>query len=426
MPLTEIACRNAKPHEKPYKLADEKGLFLYVTPAGGKSWRYKYRFAGKEKVLALGLYPEISIKQAREQHDQARKLLATGIDPAEQKQAKKEELKAKAEAKKRASLGEILPGSFEHVAREWWESVHCPAVSPSHAERNLARLKQNVFPLIGNRPLAQIEPPELLACLRRIVDRGAIETAHRTKDACSQIFRYGIATGLCTRNPASDLKDALPPTGARHLAAITDPEEAGKLLRAIAGYKGGWITRIALQLSALLFLRPGELRQLEWEWVNWEEAMLQLPSALMKRRKAAKLNGNPHLVPLARQSLELLRELQGLTGSGRLMFPSMLSNKRPMSENTVNTALRRLGYSNDVMTAHGFRAMARTMAAERLDIQPQVIEAQLAHEVPDALGRAYNRTQFIRQRRDLMQVWADYLDQLAASPQSRLSLQPSE
>jgi integrase len=252
----------------------------------------------------------------------------------------------------------------------------------------------------------------LLACLRRVTARGAIETAHRLKDACGQVFRYGIAIGACTRNPAADLRDALPPVPARHLAAIVDPKHAAELLRAMGEYAGHPVTRAALALSALLFLRPGELRQLEWAWVDLDAAMLTIPAALMKRRKDQKAIGAPHLVPLAPQAVALFKELQPLTGHGRFVFPSLLTGERPMSENTVNTALRRMGFDRQTATAHGFRAMARTMAAERLGIAPEVIEAQLAHAVSDSLGRAYNRTTFLDQRRELMVKWADYLDRL--------------
>jgi integrase len=244
--------------------------------------------------------------------------------------------------------------------------------------------------------------------------RGAIETAHRVKDACGQVFRYGIAIGACLRNPAADLKDALKPVQSRHHAAIVDPDQAGKLLRDVMAYQGNAVTRAALQLSALLLLRPGELRHMEWAWIDLEGATLTVPSEVMKRKKAEKADGPPHVVPLAAQSLAILRELQPLTGEGgrRFVFPSLLTGERCMSENTVRGALRRMGYGNDDMTAHGFRAMARTLIAERLGLPAEVIEAQLAHAVGDVLGRAYNRTQFLDQRRDMMAKWANYLDRL--------------
>ena len=305
-------------------------------------------------------------------------------------------------------------GTFEYVAREWLATVHEAKVSEGHADRTRIRLEQDVFPWLGRRPIGEIEAPELLQCLRRVEARGAIETAHRIKDACGQVFRYGIACGQCQRNPAADLRDALRPVESRHLAAIVDPKRAGELLRDMMAYQGHPVTRAALSLSALLLLRPGELRHMEWTWLDLDGALLTAPAEVMKRSKADKASGPPHLVPLARQAVSILRELQPLTGHGRYVFPSLLTGERCMSENTVRGALRRMGYSNDDMTAHGFRAMARTMIAERLGIAPEVIEAQLAHAVADSLGRAYNRTQYLDQRCDMMLKWADYLDRLRA------------
>lgn len=290
--------------------------------------------------------------------------------------------------------------------------MHEAKVSPGHAQRTRIRFEQDVFPWLGARPIAEIEAPEVLRCVRRVVERGAIETAHRIKDACSQVFRFAIAETICKRNPAADLRDALPPVPSRHLAAIVEPKRAAELLRAMTEYAGHPVTRAALTLSALLFLRPGELRQIEWAWIDLDAGILDIPAALMKRSKKDKANGASHFVPLAPQAVEVLRVLQPLTGHGRYVFPSLLTDQRPMSENTVRSALRRMGYSNDDMTAHGFRAMARTMAAERLGIAPEVIEAQLDHAVQDSLGRAYNRTQYLDQRRELMNKWADYLDRL--------------
>ncbi|WP_310738685.1 tyrosine-type recombinase/integrase [Ideonella alba] len=299
------------------------------------------------------------------------------------------------------------------MAREWWAQIHRAKVSEAHAARTLIRFEQDVFPRIGSRSIGDIESPELLAVLRQITGRGAIETAHRAKDACGQVFRYAIAAGYCQRNPAADLRDALPPPRTKHLAAIVDPQQAAALCADIESYKGHPVTKAALELSALLLLRPGELRRMEWSWVDFDDAMLTVPPNVMKRSRDEKLNGSPHLVPLAPRPLAILSALHGLTGSGAFVFPSVTSPKtRCMSDNTVRSALRRMGYGNDDMTAHGFRAMARTMAAERLGIAPEVIEAQLAHAVPDALGRAYNRTQYLEQRREMMTRWADYLQEL--------------
>lgn len=399
--LTDADCRNAKcPEGKAReRYADAGGLYLEVAPNGSKRWFVKYRFGGKERRLALGSYPDVTLKAARDGREKARETRKGGADPVQKRMADRLATKASAT-------------TFVAVAREWMTTIHEAKVSAGHAERTRIRFEQDAFPWIGIRPIAEIEAPELLAVLRRVIARDAIETAHRLKDACGQVFRFGIATGACTRNPAADLRDALPPVPTRHHAAIVEPAKAAELLRAMGDYAGHPITRAALALSALLFLRPGELRQLEWAWVDLDEATLTIPAALMKRSKADKANGGAHLVALAPQAVVILRELHPLTGAGRYVFPSLQSKDRPMSENTVNVALRRMGFDRETATAHGFRAMARTMAAERLGIDPQVIEAQLAHAVPDALGRAYNRTTFAEQRRELMVKWADYLDRL--------------
>ena len=339
-------------------------------------------------------------------------MIAQGLDPSDVRKADKARREVNRQAKALEDAGVAGVGTFEHVAREWLTKVHRAKVSSGHAAVTLARLERDVFPWLGRRLIREIEAPELLTSLRRVEDRGVIETAHRIKDACGQVFRYGIAIGACMRNPAADLRDALRPVDVRHLAAIVDPIKAGALLRDMVGYQGHPVTRAALALSALLLLRPGELRHMEWTWVDFDAATLTVPSETMKRKKADKANGPPHIVPLASQALTILRELQPLTGHGRYVFPSLLTGERCMSENTVRSALRRLGYTNDDMTAHGFRAMSRTMIAERLGVAPEVIEAQLAHAVGDALGRAYNRTQYVEQRREMMTKWADYLDAL--------------
>lgn len=393
-------------------LNDGGGLRLLARPDGSALWRFRYWIAGRENLLSFGAYPVVPLSLARERAAEAAAKVAAGVDPAEQRKAEKIERAEQVRAQELADRGEPLPGTFEQAAREWLATVHERKVSPGHAERTRIRFEQDAFPYIGRRPLAEIEPPELLAVVRKVVDRGAIETAHRLKDSCGQVFRFGIAAGLCTRNPAADLRDALPPVVSRHHAAVTDPAKAGELLRAMADYHGHPVTRAALALSALLMLRPGELRQSEWSWLDFEAATLTVPAALMKRKKAEKVNGTPHVVPLAPQALAVFRDLYPLTGAGRYCFPSLQTKDRPMSENTVNVALRRLGFDASEATAHGFRAMARTMAAERLGVAPEVIEAQLAHVVPDALGRAYNRTSFLEQRRELMVKWADYLDRL--------------
>ena len=396
---------------KPKKLGDGGGLHLETRPTGSAWWRFRYVFDGREGMLSLGTYPQVPLKEARRRRDEARQLVAAGINPSQQRKDTKARKRSEFEATRLASAGLPTPGTFEFVARQWLAEQHAPKVSPGHADRTRIRFEQDGFPWIGTRPIAEIDPPELLTVLKRVTSRGAIETAHRLKDACGQVFRFAIACGICSRNPAADLRDALPPVQTRHHAAIVEPEQAADLLRAIAVYKGHPVTRAALTLSALLLLRPGELRQLEWSWVDFDQEVLTVPGTLMKRTRTGKA-GPAHLVPLAKQAIEILRELHPLTGLSRYIFPGLITRERPMSENTVNTAIRRMGFDRETATAHGFRAMARTMAAERLGIPPEVIEAQLAHSVPDSLGRAYNRTQFLAQRKDLMQRWADYVDQL--------------
>ena len=397
------------------RISDGEGLYLLLFVKGGAhGWRFDYSHGGKRLTISLGTYPDTGLALAREKADRARKLVAAGEDPSEARKAEKADRAQKREAQALADAGLPGPGTFEHVAREWLTTVHEAKVSAGHADRTRIRLEQDAFPWLGRCPLGEIEAPELLKSLRRVEARGAIETAHRLKDACGQVFRYGIAIGACQRNPAADLRDALKPVQARHHAAIVDPVHAGKLLRDVMAYQGHPVTRAALQLSALLLLRPGELRHMEWAWLDLDAAMLTVPGEVMKRKKADKQDGPAHVVPLAPQAVAVLRELLPLTGGEgrRFVFPSLLTGERCMSENTVRGALRRMGYGNDDMTAHGFRAMARTMIAERLGVAPEVIEAQLAHAVGDALGRAYNRTQYLDQRRDMMGKWAEYVDRL--------------
>ena len=406
------ALKAARDSGKPVTLNDGGGLHLICRPDEVGWWRFRYWIDSRENRLSLGTYPEVSLAKARTRRDEKRGLVADRVDPSEARKADKvaRTLKAQVEALERAGLPG--PGTFEYVAREWWSTIHEAKVSYGHAERTRIRFEQDAFPWIGRRPIDEIDAPELLAVLRRVTARGAIETAHRLKDACGQVFRYGVATGACKGNPAIALRDALPPVPARHLAAIVDPKKAAELLRAMGDYAGNPITRAALALSALLFLRPGELRQLKWAWVDLDAAMVTIPSTLMKRSRDEKANGPPHYVPLAAQAIRLLRELQPLTGHGQYLFPSLMTSQRPMSDNTINVALRRMGFDRQTATAHGFRAMARTMAAERLGIEPDVIEAQLAHAKSGPLGSAYDRAQYLAQRRALMTRWADYLDHL--------------
>lgn len=391
MPLTDIKARNAKPKGKPYKLFDSDGLFLLVTPAGGKWWRFKYRFGGKEKLLSLGTYPEVGLSQARQRLGAARKQVADGIDPSQVRRAMKT---AKIQDE----------NTFEVVAREW-HAKFTTTWTPIHAAMILRRLEVNVFPWIGTRPIIDIKAPEMLMVLRRIESRGALETAHRVRIICGQVFRYAVATGRAERDPVADLRGALPPVKSKHFSAMTEPSKVAGLLRAIDGYEGSFVTKCALRLAPLFFVRPGELRQAEWAEIDLDAAEWNIPAEKMKTRQ-------PHLVPLARQAVELLRELYPLTGGGRYVFPSPRTPKRPMSNNAVLSALRRMGFEKDEMTGHGFRAMARTILDEVLQIRPEFIEHQLAHAVRDPLGRAYNRTKHLPERRRMMQTWADYLDGL--------------
>lgn len=409
---------------KPSKHADGRGLHLEARPTGVGWWRFRYRFGGREAMLSVGVFPDVPLALARARRDEARRMVAAGVDPAQARKAEKAEQRRQVEMLRFAEAGIPGPGTFEHTAREWLTTKHEHEVSPGHAARTLRRFELDIFPALGWRPIAEIEPPELLAVLRRIEQRGAIETAHRAKHSCSQVFRFAVAAGLCTRNPAADLRDALRPVLRRHHAAVVEPDEVAALLRAMADYKGSPVTRAALDLSALLLLRPGELRHIEWRWIDVGAATLAVPAHLMKRRIADKAAGAPHLVPLARQAAAIFEALRPITGAGRYVFPALTGRDRCMSENTVRAALRRLGYGNDEMTAHGFRAMARTLIAERLGVQAEVIEAQLAHAVPDVNGRAYNRTSFLEQRRAMMQQWADYLDRLREGAQI-LAMRPA-
>jgi len=392
MALTVKQVEQAKSKEKNYKLSDSAGLFLLVTTSNAKYWRYKYRFAGKEKLLALGVFPAVSLKRAREKHQDARKHLEAGIDPGAAKKAKK------------AATYESAANSFEHISREWF-ATKMSDKSESHQTRTMRLLEKDLFPRIGTQPINNITPPELLAALRRIESRGAIETAHRAKQVAGQVFRYAIASGRAERDPSADLRDVLATPTKRHFASITSPDEVGKLLIAIDEFKCTATVKAALTLSPLLFCRPGELRQMEWTEINWDASQWELPATKMKMKE-------PHIVPLSWQALAILEEQQKLTGRGRYVLPNARGGSRPLSENGVRVALRTMGYDNETMTPHGFRAMARTILDEVLGYRVEWIEHQLAHMVKDANGRAYNRTTHLPQRRDMMQGWADYLDTL--------------
>ena len=394
MALTELQVKQAKPKEKDGKLSDGKGMYLKVTKAGGKYWRLKYRHphTKKERTLGLGVYPEISLKKARQKRDEARQLLLDGIDPSDHRKTQKAESFAAA------------TNTFESLARDWF-ATRMSDKSESHRERTLRLLERDLFPYVGSRPVAEITPPELLTVLKRIEARGAVETAKRAKQTASMVFRFAIAGGRATNDPAAVVGDQLQPTQTEHFPTITEPAEVGKLLVNIDEYRATPTVRAALKLSPLLFCRPGELRALEWSEINWEEERIELPAEKMKTR-------HPHIIPLARQALDILRELQPLTGRSSYVFPSQRGASRCMSDNAVRTALRNMGYGNEVITPHGFRAMARTLLDEVLNERVEHIEHQLAHTVKDANGRAYNRTKHLAQRVAMMQRWADYLDKL--------------
>lgn len=407
MPLYEKQLQALRRHPVPGRYADGHGLSLLVTARGGMYWQWQTTGpTGKRTDVSYGPYPLVGLADARNKHLEAKRLKLDGQDP--------NTLKRKARA--RAAVGADC--SFEKIARDWYETRRAEWAE-GYAERMISRLEKDVFPWLGRLPIDQIDTPTVVATVKRIQERGAIDTAHRMRDAISMIYRYAIASGLTDRDPAAHVRGALKKPETKHMAAITDPEELAGLLRAIRGYSGTLIVRTALQLAPMLMVRPGELRHARWEEIDLDAATWTIPATRMKRRKDGKLNGDPHLVPLARQAVTLLKELEPLTrrpdGSG-LVFRGERDHQRPMSENTINGALRRLGYDTQSdVTGHGFRASARTILDERLNFDPAVIEMQLAHRVKGPLGRAYNRTQYLEQRRAMMQAWADYLDELSNS-----------
>lgn len=400
MALTDTFVKNVKPSGSATgeKYSDGHGLYLHVKPAG-RYWRMAYRFTGKQKTLALGTYPEIPLAKARKRRDEARALLAEGIDPSAAKKAEK------------LAIRVATANTFEAVAREF-HATKASGWSPRYATRWIERMEKDLFPHIGKLTLPAITAPVLLDVLRKVEKRGANETAHTLRQTAGQVFRYGIATGRCERNPAPDLHGALMPVNVKHMAAVLDAESAGKLMRSIFDYEGQPSTRAAMELSALLFQRPGNIRHMEWAEIDLDAALWTIPADKMKRTIYGKTNGRPHFVPLAPRAIQVLNDLKPLTGHGRYVFPSLLTGERAMSENTIRTALRRMGYTNDEMTPHGFRAMARTIMVERLNMHPDVIEAQLAHGKSGPLGAAYDRAQFMEQRRKMMMEWADYLHTL--------------
>lgn len=393
MPLTDIAIRSAKTQDKPLKLFDGGGLFLLVTPAGGKWWRLKYRFGGKEKLLSLGTYPDTGLKDARARRDEARKLIANNEDPSADRKKEKREIRLNAAS------------TFGAIADEWLGKQN--KLADVTKKKLNAILRNDLLPWLGTRPIKEISAPELLTTIQRVEARGANELAHRALRLSGKVFKYAIVTSRAERNPAADLRGALESVTSTHYASIVKPQKVAELLRTIDGYEGTFTVKCALKLAPLLFVRPGELRHAEWGEIELDKAEWNIPGERMKMKQ-------PHLVPLSTQAVAILRELHPLTGHGQYVFPSLRTGERPMSENTVNAALRRLGYSTEEMTGHGFRAMARTILDEVLGVRPDFIEHQLAHAVKDPNGRAYNRTAHLAERRKMMQLWSDYLGKLKA------------
>jgi integrase len=391
MALTDIAIRSAKAKEKPYKLSDSGGLFILIATTGGKLWRYSYRFDGKQKTLALGSYPDTGLKEARERHAAARKILAAGVDPNENR-------KNETAAKKLSAAN-----SFELVAREWWQS-YMKSKADSHKEKVIRRFELYVFPWLGKKPISEITAPQFLEVIKRIEKQNIAETAKRTLQTAGQVFRYAVQNGMIERDITADLKGALAATTVKHMAAFTEPKDVAELLRALDGFKGTLTVQCAIRLAPLVFVRPSELRMAKWSDINLEAATWQY---LVSKTKTN------HIVPLSTQAVAILRELHPLSGQGEYVFQGGHSPLKPMSESAINAALKRMGYDTRTqITGHGFRAMARTILHERLNIDPAIIEHQLAHKVPDTLGQAYNRTKFLDQRTLMMQTWADYLDGL--------------
>jgi integrase len=388
--LTDTKLKAIRPHQKLYRRADAGGLCIEVHPNGARYWRYRYRFAGKAKMLSLGVYPDVSLAEARRHRDDARRVLHSGVDPSAQR--KQEKLTA--------HLSSVM--AFEPVAREWLASRG--RLADATRAKTEWMLETHVFPWIGKRPVGEVTAPELLAVLRRLESLDKLETAQRVKQICGQVFRYAIATGRADRDPAADLRGALKTKKTRHHAAITDPAKVGELLRAIEGFSGGLVVASALKFAPLVFVRPGELRKAEWGEFDLDNAEWRIPAERMKMRAL-------HIVPLAEQAVAILRELQPLTGHGRYVFPSIRSPRDPMSENTVTAALRRLGYTGDEMTGHGFRSMASTMLHEQ-GWNTDVVERQLAHAERNRVKAAYNHAEYLPERRKMMQAWADYLDGL--------------
>lgn len=402
----DITIRKAKAENVVRRINDGDGLYLLIKPDGAKWWRLDYSIEGKRKTLSMGVYPDTPLSAARDKADAARKLVAAGKDPSDKRKAAKQEQAKRLEAKRRISSGLPAVGSFEAVAREW-AAVPTDKRADKQTEKIMGWLEKDMFPWLGQRPVNEITTPEIDTAIQRIVDRGALDIARRVLWNCGRIFGYAAKKGYSQGDPTARLCEYMPTKKVEHRAAITDPKAIGPLLRAMDDYQGQFVTKCALRLAPLVFVRPGELRKAEWAEFDLDRAEWNIPAERMKMRE-------PHLVPLSAQAVEILRELHALTGSGRYVFPGARSNGRPMSDNAILAALRRMGFAKDEMSGHGFRAMARTILDEVLGVRPDYIEHQLAHAVRDPNGRAYNRTAHLAERRKMMQQWADYLDKLKA------------
>jgi integrase len=396
MPLTEVKLRAIKAGGKIERFHDGQGLYLETSKAGGKYWRWKYTFEGKEKRLTFGSWPEVSLKEARDKRDDARKVLRSGVDPGNSN-------------RKRAAT-HTQGRTFESVAREWVAS-RAGVWAQRHTETVVDRLVANVYPAIGKIPIADVAPINVLLLVKDIEGRGSLEVARRVMGICSMIFRFAVSLQLVQSDPCRDLGGALSPRVKEHFAALTTPDEAGELMRRIDEYNGTAVVRAALVFSALTFCRPGPIRHAEWNEIDFSGRQWFIPSAKMKLTKEMKLRKEPHIVPLATQAMDLLSKVQHFTGRGRYIFPNPRNKDLPMSENAVLVAIRRMGYSRDQMTAHGFRSMASTLLNE-CGHRQDVIEAQLAHKDPDAVRMVYNRAEYLNERREMMQTWAEYLDEL--------------
>lgn len=411
--LNDKAIQAAKPAGKQQKLSDGEGLILLVRTSGSKLWQLRYRFDGKEKTLSIGQYPLVSLTDARKRAFIARQSIHDGIDPLAAKQAVKAAIQEQVEQQKQDA-----GTAFEVVAREWFEKFSkSNNWEENHSSKILGRFEKDIFPWLGKRPIKDISAPELLSVVRRIESRGALETAHRALSECGRVFRYAVASGLAERDPSGDLKGALPPYRKNnHFAAITDTKLVGDLLRDIEGYSGTTIVRCAFALSPRLFLRPGELRRLEWSWIDLDEAIITIPP---HSHKTGKKTQAPHLVPLSSQSIDILKEIQPLTGDDKYVFPGARDRNRAMSDNAVRSAMRRLGWTGDEMTPHGFRAMASTIM-DNMGYKQEWLERQLAHDEQNKVKAAYKRDlylMYLPERKKMMQEWSDYLDSLKAGGQ---------